>query len=297
MVLSFYLFSLKSFSTSPWVTAKCPCSSVKAGQVLTQLIRLDTVRQLEVLKGLDSPGSGPGSGVLALDTPILGCPPETGHHGWGGEGKQQFCFPGEAPMPPAPQAHSPRGQHGAERGGFPASLSRLVVTGSITATSSCVWPWPPPTLRLQRHSPWLLTTATCFTPCFPGIWPLRAAPCPALPCILLPGPVLAGNGGRGAGGKVSAAAHGLRRPPPLPRGPGVRLPPRRAAGRAHSPQPDPISKECACRVRVLEESWGFKAWLTEHAWDRQDPGQMWPECPGGGCPAPGPQEGHQPCHS
>ena len=134
------------------------------------------------------------SRVLALETPILGCPPETGHHGWGGEGKPLFCFPGEAPMPPAPQAHGPRGQHGAERGGFPASLSRLVVTGSITATSSCVWPRPPPTLRLQRHSPWLLTTATCFTPCFPGIWPLRAAPCPALP----PSSLGMGGGGRGA---------------------------------------------------------------------------------------------------
>lgn len=293
MVLCFYLFSLKSFSTSPWVAAKCPCSSVKAGQVLTQLIRPDTVRQLEVRKGLDSPGSQPGSGGSALETPILGCLPETGHCGWGGEGKQ-VLFPwrgSNAPGTPGPQ---PLGSARSRAGWLPGFSEQTCDSVHNCNLLLCVAPASPGLPRLQRHSPWLLTTATCFTPCFLGIWPLRAAPRPALPCIPLPGPVLAGMGG---GGKVSAAAHGLRRPPLPPRGPGVRLRPRRAAGRARSPQPDPISKECACRVLALEKSWGFKAWLTEHAWDRQDPGQMWLKCPSGGCPALGPLEGHQPRHS
>lgn len=76
-----------------------------------------------------------------------------------------------------------------------------------------------------------------------------------------PRPVLAGIWRAGGGaGKVSAAAHGLRRP-------GARGPaPARKGGReAPSPQPDPISKECACRVHASEEGWGFKAQLAERA--------------------------------
>lgn len=114
--LYFYLFSLKSFPTAPWLRAKCLCSSVKASQVLAKPIRLDTVRQLEVLKGLGCGGQHwrRRSWVARRDrAPWMG-----------GGGRQQSCFPGEAPMPLAPQAHSPRGQHGAEQGGFPASLSR-----------------------------------------------------------------------------------------------------------------------------------------------------------------------------
>lgn len=211
----------------------------------------------------------------------------------GGEGKQ-VLFPwrgSNAPGTPGPQL---LGSARSRAGWLPGFSEQTCDSVHNCNLLLCVAPASPGLPRLQRHSPWLLTTATCFTPCFLGIWPLRAAPRPALPCIPLPGPVLAGMGG---GGKVSAAAHGLRRPPLPPRGPGVRLRPRRAAGRARSPQPDPISKECACRVLALEKSWGFKAWLTEHAWDRQDPGQMWLKCPSGGCPALGPLEGHQPRHS
>lgn len=48
----FLSFLLKKLPTAPWLRAKRLCSSVKAGQVLRKPIRLDTVRQLEVLKGL-----------------------------------------------------------------------------------------------------------------------------------------------------------------------------------------------------------------------------------------------------
>ena len=80
----------------------------------------------------------------------------------------------------------------------------------------------------------------------------------ASPYSLWPWPVLAGLWGWGAG-KVSAAAQGLRRP-------GARGPaPARTGGReGPSPQPDPICKECACRVHA-SEGWGFKARLDERA--------------------------------
>ena len=129
-------------------------------------------------------------------------------------------------------------------------------------------------------------------PCFPGIWPLRAAPLPALPCSPHPGLSSLGVGGRGQGECGNTQAEKTR-------GQGSSSGPegRQGGPARHSliQSARNVSAESARQRRAGASKPGSLSVPR----DRQDPGQMWPECPSGGCPAPcsGPPESHLQSHA